>query len=538
MIQPRYDPEYKFLITQPMYEIRPSVAKAKQASLVQPRYKCRFFRNHQNKLKKSIACRHQNNISEHLWKSCANEALYFWYSPLFVHMASGSVDDKEFYEYVAKYAHLLNNFLEVYKLAADQCEDDSDIAALLGWSKNVKQELERHNSIVEQKLGLDPTRETTLHTATAKYKEFLLATASGDIQGHAIPIHQSKIPAYTLGATTPSLRLYAFLSKAVRELVTSDDTSHPRSKSYENFKTSYLHAEVLLDKLCNSLAQEEIQVVERLYRHAMRLKMDFFYSQQSEQTLIIPVYTKLDPGILENIAIMTAQKADQLLQGQDRDKPSHITSTDLKNTWELLSQQSTFEYDNCIKKIMLSEKALSFNYHGLHSALVELSSSEEQAVSRIFDSGVLKGIIFEDVKQAGKSMILQNGCMNFFKKVNKLDASVNIMSCWREELTWSALSGGLDMLKVDGNAFGYADGVFTGEVTRQAHQSVTAKLEYFEDMAQDNVKLILTLSELQLATNSFYKANLLAEGSPGSFCKAQFTDGQVNFTDFIIFRRR
>ncbi|KAI3909430.1 hypothetical protein MKW92_047883 [Papaver armeniacum] len=356
-------------------------------------------------------------------------------------MASGSLDDKEFYEYVANYAHLLKIFLEVYKLAADQCEDDSDKAAFLGWSTNVKQELESHNSIVEQKLGLDPTRETTLHTATEKYKEFLLATASCDIQGHAIPIHQSKIPAYTLGAMTPSLRLYAFLSKAVRELVTSDDTSHPRSKSYENFKTSYLHAEVLLDKLCNSLAQEEIQVVEGLYRYAMRLKMDFFYSQQSEQTLIIPVYTKLDPGILENIAIMTAQKADQLLQGQDRDKPSHITSTDLKNTWELLSQQSTFEYDNCIKKIMLSEKALSFNCHGLHSALVELSSSEEQAVSRIFDSGVLKGISFEDVKQAGKSMILQNGCMNFFKKVNKLDASVNIMSCWREELTWSALSG-------------------------------------------------------------------------------------------------
>ncbi|KAI3971239.1 hypothetical protein MKW92_026842 [Papaver armeniacum] len=499
MIQPRYDSEYKFLITQqrqPMYEIRPSVAKAKQASLVQPRYKWRFFRNHQNKLKN-----HQNKLlksclqqNKRIMENCANEALYFWYSPLFVHMASGTLDDKEFYEYVANYTHLLNNFLEVYKLAADQCEDDSDKAAFSGWSNNVKQELERHNSIVEQKLGLDPARETALHTATAKYNEFLLATASGDIQGREIPIYQSKIPAYTLGAMTPSLRLYAFLSKAVRELVTSDDTSHPCSKwvkeySYENFKTSYLHAEVLLDKLCNSLAQEEIQVVEWLYRHAMRLKMDFFYSQQSEQTLIIPVYTKLDPterlilfagfdftctdlgslGILENIAIMTAQKADQLL----------ILGS-------FFSQQSTFEYDNCIKKIMLSEKALSFNYHGLHSALVELSSCEEQAVSRIFDSGVLKGISLEDIKQAGKCMILKNGCMNFFKKVNKLDASVNIMSCWSDELTRSALSGGLDKLEVDGNAFDYADGIFTGEVTRQAHQSVTAKLKYFEDMEQEN----------------------------------------------------
>ncbi|KAI3923659.1 hypothetical protein MKW98_011289 [Papaver atlanticum] len=524
MIQPRYNSEYKFLITQqwqPMYKIRPSVSKAKQASLVQPRYKWRVFRNHQNKLKnhqnklkKSTTCPHQNKLKNHQnhqkklknhqnkLKNHQNLRLVFQndYGKT-VRMKHCTSDDKEFYEYVANYAHLLNKFLEVYNLAADQCEDDSDQAAFLGWSKNVKQELERHNSIVEQKLGLDPTRETTLHTATAKYKEFLLATASGDIQGHEIPIHQSKIPAYTLGAMT----------KAVRELVTLDDTSHPRSKwikeyCYENFKTSYLHAEVLLDKLCNSLAQEEIEVVERLYRHAMRLKMDFFYSRQSEQTLIIPVYTKLDPkerlilfadfdftctdlgslGVLENIAIMTAQKADQLLQGQDRDKPSHITSTDLKNTWELLSQQSTFEYDNCIKKIMLGEKALNFNYHGLHSALVELSSSEGQAVSRIFGSGVLKGISLEDIKQAGKCMILKNGCMNFFKKVNKLDASVNIMSCWSEELTRSALSGGLDTLEVDGNAFSYADGIFTGEFTRQAHQSVTDKLKYFEDMVQEN----------------------------------------------------
>ncbi|KAI3863312.1 hypothetical protein MKX03_029288 [Papaver bracteatum] len=83
-------------------------------------------------------------------------------------------------------------------------------------------------------------------------------------------------------------------------------------------------------------------------------------------------------------------------------------------------------------------------------------------------------------------MILQNGCMNFFEKVNNLDASVIVMSCWSGDLTRSALSGGLDMLKVDGNEFSYGDGIFTGEVTHQAYQSVTAKLKYFEDMVQEN----------------------------------------------------
>ncbi|KAI3937039.1 hypothetical protein MKX01_015254 [Papaver californicum] len=124
------------------------------------------------------------SISERCWTNCTSEALYFRFSPLFVHLASGSLDNKEFYQYVTKYAHLLNTFLEVYELAADQCTDASDKAAFLGWSNNVKQELKRNNSLVEQKLGLDPTKETTLHPATVKYIEFLLATASDIISAY------------------------------------------------------------------------------------------------------------------------------------------------------------------------------------------------------------------------------------------------------------------------------------------------------------------------------------------------------------------
>ncbi|KAI3871914.1 hypothetical protein MKX03_012947 [Papaver bracteatum] len=454
-------------------------------------------------------------ISERCWANCKNEALYFGYSPLFIHLAAGSLDDKEFYQYVANHEHLLYSFLEVYKLAADQCEDVSDKAAFLGWSNNgslddkefyqyvanhehllysflevykltadqcedvsdkaaflgwsnnVEQELERHNSFVESKLGLIPTKEITLHPATAKYKEFLLATASGNVQVSEIPIHQSKIPAYTLGAMTPSLRIYAFLSKAMQKLVSAYVDSHPYSKwfkeyFYESFETPYLHSEDVLDELCDSLTDKEVEVVERLYCQAMRLEMDFFYSRQSEQTLIIPICTKLDPKeerlmlfadfdftctsvasleILANIEILTAQKPDRQLLGEDRDGHSQVTSIDLRKTWELLSQQYTSENDNFIEKIMLGEKALSFNYHGLHSALVELSSSEEQVVTRIFDSGVLKGISLEDIKQAGKCMELHNGCLNFFEKVKNLDVSVTVMSCWSGDLTRSALSG-------------------------------------------------------------------------------------------------
>ncbi|RZC58943.1 hypothetical protein C5167_006239, partial [Papaver somniferum] len=133
MIQPRYDPEQ---ITQqqqrqPMYEIRLRLAKAKQASwwtiLVQPRYKWRFFRNHHKKLKKSTTCLHQNKLKNHQKKLKNHQNLRL-----------------VFQNYYGQ------TVLVKYKLAADKCVDDSDKAAFLGWSNNVKQELERHNSFFQQ----------------------------------------------------------------------------------------------------------------------------------------------------------------------------------------------------------------------------------------------------------------------------------------------------------------------------------------------------------------------------------------------------
>ncbi|KAI3839068.1 hypothetical protein MKW92_014157 [Papaver armeniacum] len=272
---------------------------------------------------------------------------------------------------------------------------------------------------------------------------------------------------------TPSLRLYAFLSKEMQKLVSPYVNSHPYSKwfkeySYKRFKASYRDAEKLLDKLCNSLAQEEIQVVERLYRHAMRLEMDFFYSQQSDQTLILPIYPKLDAKkerlmlfadfdftctsvasleILANIEILSAQKPDQQRQGEDRDGHSQIASIDLRKTWELLSQQYTLENENFKKEIMLVKKAVSFDYGRLYRAFEKLSSPDGQS-----------GISLEDIKQAGRCMKLHNGCLNFLRR-------------WTTRMYLSLR-----------NEFSYADGIFTGDVTRQAHQSAIAKVEYFDDM--------------------------------------------------------
>ncbi|KAI3941903.1 hypothetical protein MKW98_009113 [Papaver atlanticum] len=179
----------------------------------------------------------------------------------------------------------------------------------------------------------------------------------------------------------------------MQKLVRAHVHSHPYIKwfkeySYESFETSHLHSEDVLDELSDSLTDKEVEVIERLYC-------------RPEQTLIIPMYTKLDPKverlivasleILANIEILTAQKPDQQLLGEDRDRHSQITSIDSRKTWELLSQQHTLKNDNFIKQIMLGKKAVSFDYEGL--------------------------------------------------KVNNLDASVYVMPCWDGDLTRSALSG-------------------------------------------------------------------------------------------------
>lgn len=76
-----------------------------------------------------------------------------------------------------------------------------------------------------------------------KYTEFLLATASGNVEGEkslgkiATPFEKTKIAAYALGAMTPSMRLYAFLGKEIQALVSPDEDDHPYKKWIDNYSS-------------------------------------------------------------------------------------------------------------------------------------------------------------------------------------------------------------------------------------------------------------------------------------------------------------
>lgn len=87
-----------------------------------------------------------------------------------------------------------------------------------------------------------------------------------------------------------------------------------------------------------------------------------------------------------------------------------------------------------------------FNYEGLRRAIEHLSDFEKKANLRVIDSGVLKGLNFEDIKRAGERLILQDGCTNFFLtavKNENLNTNIHVLSyCWCGDLIRSAFSSG------------------------------------------------------------------------------------------------
>ncbi|GAV79952.1 LOW QUALITY PROTEIN: hypothetical protein CFOL_v3_23414, partial [Cephalotus follicularis] len=193
----------------------------------------------------------------------------------------------------------------------------------------------------------------------------------------------------------------------------------------------------------------------------MKLEIEFFSTQPLDQATVVPLTKDHNPAedrlmifsdfdltcsvvdssaILVEIAIVIAPKSTQ---NQPKPQISRMSSTELRNTWGLLSRQYTEEYKQCIESIMPSEKVEEFNYETLRKALEQLSDFENRSNSRVIESSVLKGLNVVDIK-AGESLILHDGCSSFFQKVVKnesLNANVHILSyCWCVDLIRSAFS--------------------------------------------------------------------------------------------------
>ncbi|KAJ6422716.1 hypothetical protein OIU84_027649 [Salix udensis] len=332
-----------------------------------------------------------------------------------------------------------------FELAEECADDDEAKLAISELRKGVLKELKMHNSFV-QEWGIDPGKEGTINTATVKYTDFLLATASGKVEGVkglgklATPFERTKVAAYTLGAMTPCMRLYSFLGKELQAILGPEGNGHPYknwidSYSSESFQASALQTEDLLDKL-SPIAQSTLAPLTK------------GHNPEEDRLVIFSDFdltcTVVDSSaILAEIAIVTAPKSDVV---QPETQIVRMSSADLRNTWGLLSGQYTEEYEQCIESIMPSAK-VKFNYEALCKALEQLSDFEKRANSRVIDSEVLKGLNLEDVKRAGERLILQDGCTGFFQKIVKnenLNTNVHVLSyCWCGDLIRSAFSSGM-----------------------------------------------------------------------------------------------
>lgn len=448
----------------------------------------------------------------------------FLYTPFVMALAAGNLKLETFRHYVAQDVYFLKAYVEAFNLA-EECSDDDD--AKIGIDElrsSVVKELKMHDSFAQgcmQEWGIDLAKETTPNPATVKYTEFLLATASGRIEGLkalgklTTPFEKTKVAAYTLGAMTPCMRLYAFLGKELLALCGDSGSSHAYKKwidnySSEDFKVSTLKTEELLDKLSVTLTGEELEVIEKLYHQAMKLELDLFMSQPLSQKIVVPLSTELketgvhlvlfsdfdltctvldSSAILAEIAIITAPKSDQ---NQPEGQIVRISSADLRNTWEILSKQYTEEYEQCIENTLLTPKADKFDYKSLHKALEQVSKFEKDANVKVTESGVLKGLNIEDIKKAGEHLILQDGCTNFFQSIlrtEKLSVDIHVLSyCWCADLIRSSFSsGGLDVLKIHANEFKYENTLSTGEIVKKV-ESPLDKVEAFNKILQESGK--------------------------------------------------
>ncbi|KAL5996648.1 hypothetical protein ACLOJK_007567 [Asimina triloba] len=519
--------------------------------------------------------------SRRFWQKFSKERVFAQYTPFVVCLASGKLELDTFRQYIAQDVHFLRAFARAsvfvsswefsfggrgigegvfgfvwwfrYEMAAECADDDDAKVSMAELRRAVLKEMNMHDSVV-QEWGVDVTKESPPNLATAKYTDFLLATAAGKIEGGkgpikiATPFEKTKVAAYALGAMTPCMRLYAYLGKETCQFLEPDGTGHAYKKwidsySSESFEASALQIEDLLDKLSISLTGEELEIVEKLYHQAIKLEIDFFYSQPISQQTVVPLSRMWDPAehqltifsdfdltcsvvdssaILAEIAILTSPKVVQ-------DVPENInprkSSVELRKSWDDLSKLYTEEHEECIESIIPGEHEEAFNYEGLCKALEQLSDFEKRANSRVIDSGVLKGLNLEDIKRAGERLMLQDGCVAFFQQiVNKkeeLNVDFHIVSyCWCGDLIRSAFSsvcpcgqesvepmkvghtsgklswdppvkelmkvilcqtGGLGALNIHANEFNYEESISTGEIIKKM-ESPMDKVQAFKDI--------------------------------------------------------
>nr|CAB3481769.1 unnamed protein product [Digitaria exilis] len=377
----------------------------------------------------------EGSAARRFWIAASTrEAAFAAYTPFLLSLAAGNLRLDAFRHYIAQDAHFLHAFARAYEMAEDCADDDDDRATIAALRKAILQELNLHASVLKE-WGVDPTKEIPPSVATSKYTDFLLATAAGKVDGTkgsdkmVTPFEKTKIAAYTVGAMTPCMRLYAYLGKELMVFLKQDE-NHPYRKwintyASSDFEDNALQIEELLDKLSVSLTGEELEIIGKLYQQAMKLEVEFFSAQLVDQHVVAPLSRYCDPKY-------------KLLVFSDFDLTCTVVdSSAVLAEIAILSFQKSSQsgVDNA-----LDPKSL--DYDQLYKGLEVLAEFEKLANSRVVDSGVLGGMNLEDIRKAV-------GC--------------------------------LDGLNIHSNEFAFEGSVSTGHIDRKI-QSPLDKVEKFKNI--------------------------------------------------------
>ncbi|MBV9327358.1 MAG: TenA family protein [Chloroflexi bacterium] len=174
-------------------------------------------------------------------------------------LADGSLPVELFRAYVAQDAYFLDAFARAYALAQARSPDRHGLQAFHALIGGVLEELELHAAYAARwQVDLSQAAPTD---ATLAYTAFLLSTAS---------LHSV---AETCAATTPCMRLYAYLGQQLAVVSTRDNPYQEWITTYAapEFDTLAARLESLLDRYAT-----DSPALRATYRRAMQLELAFF----------------------------------------------------------------------------------------------------------------------------------------------------------------------------------------------------------------------------------------------------------------------
>lgn len=132
----------------------------------------------------------------------------------------------------------------------------------------------------------------------------------------------------------------------------------------------------MLDKLSISLTGEELDVVERLYHRAMKLELDFIWSQSVVQQTIVP-FSLLQHSGEDNLITLcdfdltcaaidsSALLAELAIVAATNSSEPQLASSDIRIMWNDLFSQYVEDYQQCIESIVVNETCFDSSIQGL-----------------------------------------------------------------------------------------------------------------------------------------------------------------------------